>query len=243
MRWGIAFSVPATHKNYLWALPPPSQTEIMQRSDGKKVIKILYHFLYTPQSKKEWQRVAGIKVQIANKVKGIEFQEYEPLAIDGKFYTISELGKYFKEFVKFPAPFFDGTPQAILTRHAKRLYYEGILHIEQLIFVSMWIKEIAPKGESGRRKKDEGIRQVIKRANSAYQFALDHLDEWPIRLNVKERHEVLRKSAIKSARIRSKKSESKRERAKNLRDEGETLSKISSLLGVSKRTIQRWLKQ
>lgn len=153
MRWGISFNVAATNESDLWGLPPPSQMETVQRLDGTQLINVLYHFQYTPQHRKEWQRVAGIKVQIVDKIKSVEFQPYEPLEVDGKIYTISELGKYFKEFVEFPMPFFDGTPQAILTRHAKRLHYENMLHIEQLIFVSIWIKEIAPKKETGRRKK------------------------------------------------------------------------------------------
>jgi len=242
MKWGIAFRVAATYESDLWGLPPPSQIETGQKWDGSKMINVLYHFQYSPQSKKEWQRVAGIKAQIAMRIKGIEFQEYEPLGVDGKVYTISEIGKHFKAFVKFPAPFFDGTSQAILTRHAKRLYYEGLLHVEQLIFVSMWIKEIAPKNETGRRKKDEGIRQVMRRAMSAYQFALDHQEEWKVKLSAEARHEVLSQSALKSAQAKRDNSMEKRERAKSLRADGETLSAIASLLDVSSRTIMRWLK-
>lgn len=246
MRWGISLRFPAIHEADLWGLPPPSHTERVQRWDGTEMIHVLYHFLYAPQSRKEWQRVAGIKVQIANRIKEVEFEEsteYGTTSVDGKAYTISELGKHFKAFVKFPTPFMYGTPQAILTRHAVRLNYEGMLHIEQLIFVSMWIKEIAPKGETGRRKKNEGIGQVMKRASSAYQFALDHLDEWKVKLSEEERHKILSESALKAAQAKRDKTKNERERAKSLREEGKTLSAISSLLGVSKRTIQRWLKQ
>lgn len=246
MKWGIAFNVPAIHEADLWGLPPPSHTERIQRWNGIEMIHVLYHFLHAPQSKKEWQRVAGIKVQIANRIKGVEFSEsteYGTTSVDGKTYTISELGKYFRAFVKFPTPFMDGTPQKILTTHAKRLHYEGMLHIEQLIFVSMWVKEIAPKNETGRRKKDEGIRQVMRRASSAYQFALDHLDEWPVKLSDQARHKVLSESALKAAQVKRGKTKKERERAKSLREKGENLPAISSLLGVSQRTIQRWLKQ
>lgn len=242
MQWGISFNVPVTFKSDLWGLPPPSQLETIQRWDGTQMINVLYHFQYTPQHKKEWQRVAGIKVQIANKFDSVEFQEYEPSEVDGKLYTISELGSYFKEFVEFPAPFFDGTPQAILARHAKRLHYERLLHVEQLIFVSMWIANIAPKNETGRRPKKEGMRQVMKRAISAYQFALDHRDDWKVKLSADKRHEVLSKAALKSAQVKRDTSKDKRERAKSLRTEGETFSAIASLLEVSPRTIMRWLK-
>ena len=242
MIWGISFNISATHKSNLWGLPPPSRMEMVKKWDGTKMINVLYHFQYSPQSRKEWQRVAGIKIQIIKKIPGVEFQEYEPFAVDGKIYTISEFGRYFKEYVEFPIPFFDGTPQAILTRHAKRLHYEGLLYIEQLIFVSMWIADIAPKNETGRRPKREGIRQVMRRATSAYQFALDHKEGWKVKLSTENRHEVLSQSALKSAQARRNNSQQKREHAKKLREEGKTISAISSLLEVSISTIKRWLE-
>ena len=242
MKWGISFNVPAAHKADLWGLPPPSQMWETQRWDGAKVINVLYHFLHTPQSRKEWQRVAGIKVQIANMIECVEFPEYEPVEVEGKVYTVSELGKYFKAFVKFPAPYFDGTPQAILTRHAKRLHYEGKLHVEQLIFASMWVKETAPKGEAGRRKKDEGMRQVMKRAISAYRFALDHLEEWPVKLGEEERHNVLSQSALKAAEAKRDKSKEKRDRVKSFRSQGKPFAFIAKELGVSLATAKRYAK-
>ena len=242
MKWGISFKIPAIHETDLWGLPPPSRKETVHKWDGTKVINVLYHFQYSPQSRKEWQRVAGIKVQIANKIKGVVFHECEASEVEGKVYTISELGKHFKAFVKFPAPKLEGTPQAILTRHAKRLHYEGLLHVEQLIFVSMWIADIAPKNETGRRPKKEGMRQVMRRAMSAYQFALDHKDDWRVKLSADKRHEVLSQAALKSAQVKRDNSKDKREHAKSLRADGETLSTISSLLGVSLSTIKRWIK-
>ena len=119
---------------------------------------------------------------------------------------------------------------------------KDMLHIEQLIFVSMWIKEIAPKNETGRRKKMKVYRQVMRRAMSAYQFALDHNEDWKVKLSAEERHKVLSQSALKSAQVRSDNTKDKREHAKSLRASGETLSAIASLLGVSSRTIMRWLK-
>lgn len=243
MQCGISFTLPSTFETDLWGLPPPSQIETWQKWDGTKMINVLYHFQYAPQSRKEWQRVAGIKVQIENKIQGVEFQEYEPLEVEGRGYTISELGRHFKEFVEFPAPFFDGTPQAILARHAKRLHYEGLLHIEQLIFVSIWIADIAPKHETGRRPKKEGMRQVMRRAMSAYQFALNHKKDWKVKLGEEDRHKVLSQAALKSAQVKRDTSQQKRNHAKKLREEGETIAAISSLLGVSMSTIKRWLKQ
>ena len=77
---------------------------------------------------------------------------------------------------------------------------------------------------------------------SAYQFALDHKEDWRVKLSADKRHEVLSQSALKSAQVRSDNSRDKREHAKSLRASGETLSAIASLLDVSSRTIMRWLK-
>lgn len=87
-----------------------------------------------------------------------------------------------------------------------------------------------------------GFRQTIKRAFSAYKFALDYREEWAVKLSKKERHEVLSQSAIKSAEIRSAKAHDKRERAKFLRTEGMTFSLIALELNVSSKTIQRWCR-
>jgi hypothetical protein len=186
--------------------------------------------------------VAGIKVQIQNRFKEAVFDGYEPNEVTGIVYTVSELGRHFKDFVKFPAPPSDGTVNMILTRHAKRLHYYGLLHVEQLIFASMWIAETPPKDEQARRPRKEGLRQIVKRAMSAYQFALDHREEWAIKLSDDKRHEVLSNAAMKSAEVRSAKSKDKRESAKSLRAEGMTFSLISKELGVSLITVKRWAK-
>lgn len=235
MRWGISFNVPAIHKSELWGLPPPSTVEIIQKWDGTQLIHILYHFQYSPQSWKEWQRVAAIKVQLQNKVKHLEFQEYEPSAIDGRIYTVSELGQYFKDFVKFPKPMFPGKKREAYQKlciHAKRLYYEGLFHVEQLIATSIRFNDTDP----------EGITQTIKRAISAYKFALDHSDDWNTKLNEDELIMAHKKGAEKTHEIRRRKAESQRARAKKLRADRMTFFEISSEIGVSLSTVKRWLK-
>ncbi len=234
MRWGISFNIAATYESDLWGLPPPSSTEVVQKWDGTQMINVLYHFQYSPQSWKEWQRVAGIKVQIKNKIKHVEFQEYELLEVDGKIYTVSELGKHFREFVKFPKPLFPGKRESyrMLCRHAKRLYYENLLHEEQLIATSIRFNATDP----------EGVTQTVKRALSAYKFALDHLNEWKVKLGKVELIAAHRKGAAKTHQLRRDKSASKRERAKSLRAEGMIFSRIALALDVSLRTVKRWLK-
>ncbi len=234
MKWGIAFNVAATYESDLWGLPPPSQVETVQKWDGTKMIAVLYHFLYSPQSWKEWQRMAGIKKQIKDRLEVAEFTEYERNGLEGKLYTVSELGEHFSEFVKFPMPMFPGKRESyrMLCRHAKRLHYEGLLFEEQLIATSIRFNSSDP----------EGMSQTIKRALAAYKFALDHRDEWQVKLDPDERHKVLSESALKSAQIRRGKSAQKRDRAKSLRDDNFTFQQIAEELGVSIITAKRWLR-
>jgi len=235
MQWGISFSISASRESDLWGLPPPSQIERGQKWNGTKMIYVLYHFLYSPQSWQEWQRVAGIKKQITNRVKGVEFVNYSPLSVDCKQYTISELGKYFKEFVKFPKPLFPSEKKEsykMLCRHAKRLHYEGLLFEEQLIAASIRFNAT----------DSVGMRQTVKRALSAYKFALDNRDEWKAKLDPESRHKVLSESALKSAQVKRDKSAPMREKAKTLRDEKMTFQQIANSIGVSISTVKRWLR-
>ena len=93
MRAGIAFRVITDFDSELWGLPPPSGKRWLSSIHGLKTLEKLYHFRYNPQSWKEWQRVAAIKIQIAQRIPNIEFVEYEPLAVIEKAYTVTELGE------------------------------------------------------------------------------------------------------------------------------------------------------
>ena len=233
MQWGIAFSIPAAFESDLWGLPPPSNKRRLSRIDGKEILLIFYHFQYAPQSWKEWQWVASIKVQIERRLGSVIFEEYEGLQVADHIYTISELGKYFKAFVAFPPPQFPlGKREAykMLCRHAKRLHYEGLFHLEQLIATSIRFNSI----------DSEGIRQTLKRAVAAYQFALDHQDEWEVKLSDEERYEVLSESAHKAAEVKRQKSGPKMLKAKEFKNQGLSRKEIAQELGVSTRTVTRW---
>lgn len=235
MRWGILFSVPATYEADLWTIPRPSFMERGRKWDGTEMINVLYHFQYSPQSWQEWQRVAAIKVQIEKRVKRVKFKEYESGSGEGKIYTVSELGSHFKDFVKFPPPLYPGKRKEaykMLCRHAKRLHYEGLLHIEQLIATSIRFNETDP----------EGITQTVKRAKAAYRFAEEQKDEWKVKLNTKALADAHRKGADKTNQIKRDKAAQKKERARSLKDQGFTLKDIAKELEVSLRTVNNYLE-
>ncbi len=236
MRWGIVFKIPPSFESDLWGLPPPSQARMLKSRNTKK-IEVFYHFLHNPQSWKEWQRVAAIKVQMKQRVPNIEFIEYErPQDMDSvKFYTIKELGEHFKGFVRFPKPMFPYARKEgykMLCRHAKRLHYEGKLHIEQLIATSMRFNAADP----------EGIRQTIRRAKAAYLFALDHEHEWKTKLSPEELKQSKRRGAKIAAHSKNVKNQDKKIEAKEMRDQGMSLREIADILNVSHMTIKSWLK-
>ncbi len=235
MRWGISFNIPAIHQSELWGLPPPSMMETMKKWDGTQLVHVLYQFQYAPQSWKEWQRIASIKAQMKEKIKHLEFQKYEPYAVDNKIYTVSELGQYFKDFVKFPKPMFPGQKREsykMLCRHAKKLYYEDLMYEEQLIATSIRFNEIDP----------EGIGQTVKRALSAYTFAKEHCNEWASKLTAQELVLAHKKGAAKTHQIRREKSALNINRAKSLRKDGMTYQAIANKVNVSLSTVKRWFK-
>ena len=83
----------------------------------------------------------------------------------------------------------------------------------------------------------------MRRAFSAYQFALDHLDEWRVKLSADDRHKALSEAALKAAQVKREKTKGKRDMAKAYFNDGKSTFDIAAILGVSQRTVRRWLKQ
>ena len=237
MKWGISFKIPAVYESDLMNLPPPSHIIRLSGENGsKKSIEVFYHFLHNPQDWKEWQRVAAIKKQIKDRLKMAEFTIYERNDVEGRPYTVSELGEYFPAFVKFPKPMFPSEwreAYKMLCRHSQRLYYEGLLFEEQLIATSMRFNQT---------EAAEGIGQTIKRAIAAYYFALKYRDGWAVKLDSEERRLALSNAALKSAAAKRRNSQAAREKAQKFKSQGKKLNEIADKVGVSKRTIIRWLK-
>ncbi len=238
MNWGISFKIPAKFESELWEqLPTPSQLRRLSSRSGKTILNVLYHFQYPPQSWREWQRVASIKAQIQKRINCVVFCEYEVIDFIENVYYISELGRHFEAFIKFPKPLFPNSKKDIyqkLCMYAKRLHYEGLLHVEQLIATSIRFNVVE------ENKAD--ISQKIKRAISSYKFACEYKDEWQTKLSKEERHKVLSESAKKSAVIRKKKSEDKKKLAIMLKNEGSSLKDIVEKLNISQSTLWRFLK-
>ena len=235
MQWGISFKVDSDFDIESRGLPPPSHTRWITRMGDTKLLNILYHFQYAPQSWREWQRVASIKVQMTKRIKGIEFEyyDYNPYEITGQIYTIAELGKYFTAYLKYQKPLYPKRKNEFmrsLTLYTMRLHYEEMLHYEAVIAMAIHFNTTC--------KLDYSFRELNRKA-----FAILELDrdEWKVKLSEKERHRVLSNSALKAAQNKRDKSQPIREKAKALRADGKTLKDISLSLEISLSTVRRYL--
>ncbi|WP_457748487.1 hypothetical protein [Sulfurimonas sp.] len=232
MQWGLNLRIVSDFDEELWGLPPPSKVRWLSRADGKKILNILYHFEYMPQSWREWQRIASIKIQILQRVPKVEFMEYTPLDGIERVYTISELGKHFNKFVKFYKPLYPSDKKEFmrsLTLYCQRLHYEGQLHVEALIAMAFHFNAKGGYGYSHR--------EVMKKTKS---IMLLDMSKWRVKLTCKE----LQQAHVKGGRIAVEKKREKFQLKKNegmeLRKNGLTLQQIADELHVSLITVKRW---
>jgi len=232
MQWGISLNISSDFEKSLWSLPPPSGMRWLSKIDGTKILQVLYHFEYTPQSWKEWQRIASIKIQMKKLVPHIVFNEYDFIDEVRKVYTISELGSYLPKFVKFHKPLYPHDKNEFmrcLTYYCQRLYYEKMLHIEAIIAMALHFNSKGGYGYS--------YREIMKKANSV--LLLD-MSQWNIKLS----KYALKKAHSKGGHItvtkKREKFQLKREEALILRKDGMLLSDIAIHLNISIATVKRW---
>jgi len=232
MQWGISLRLVSDFDRSLWSLPPPSSKRWLSRSDGKKVLEILYHFEYSPQSFREWQRIASIKIQIEELLPHITFTDYIPQPIVERVYTIAELGKYFPKFIKFHKPLYPHSKDEYmrsLTFYCQRLYYEKQLHFEAVVAMAFHFNSKCGFGYSHR--------EVMRKANS--MFLLD-MSEWKVKLSKDDLKKAHAKGGHIAAEKKREKFQQKREEALQLRESGMSLKDIATQLEVSLITVKRW---
>ena len=82
----------------------------------------------------------------------------------------------------------------------------------------------------------------MKRAISAYRFALTHRDEWPVKLNAAALKEAHKDGAAKTNARKKDTAAENKSKALKLKAAGQTVTKIASALGVHRSTVTRYLK-
>ncbi|MCK9482469.1 MAG: hypothetical protein M0R38_12075 [Bacteroidia bacterium] len=235
MQWGISLNIVSDFDSEIWGLPPPSHKRWLTKMDGTKILNILYHFQYMPQSWKEWQRVSSIKVQIQKLTPSIKFIDYEPYEITGRVYTITELGKHFTEFVKYQKPLYPKEKSEFmrsLTIYAMRLHYENMLHFEAVMAMALNFNIKCVFGYK-HRELNRKVRAI---------FELDR-SSWKIKLSDEELKQSLHDRALKTAQIKRDKSQHKRDEAMSLKANGKTLQDISNALDISLSTVRRYVSK
>lgn len=232
MQWGISLKIVSDFNSELWGLPPPSKIRWLSRADGTKILNVLYHFQHSPQSWREWQRIASIKVQIQERVPKVMFDEYEPLEGIERVYTVSSLGKHFTKFIKFHKPLYPSDKKEFmrsLTLYCQRLHYEGQLHVEAVIAMAFHFNSKGVFGYSHR--------ELIKKAKS--MFRLD-MSNWKVKLTCKELKEAHAKGGLIAVEKKREKFKLKKDEGVELRKRGLTLQQIADDLHVSLRTVKSW---
>jgi hypothetical protein len=235
MQWGISLKISSDFDKDLWGLPTPSKMTWITKMNDTRSLKISYHFQYSPQSWREWQRVSSIKVQIERRIANVEFEEYDSNSMDGHVYTITELGKHFSDYVKYQKPLYPIDKSEFmrsLTIYAKRLHYENMMHIEAVIAMALHFNNKCGFGYS--------MREINRKARAI--FELDR-DEWRVKLPEDAVREKKREGAYKTAQIKRDKSQQTRDEVIALRNDGLTLQSISDRLCISLSTVRRYIAQ
>ena len=235
MRWGISLNIVSDFDSELWGLPPPSKTRLLSKMDSTKTLQVLYHFQYMPQSWKEWQRVASIKIQIQELISHVEFDEYAIFDEVERVYTIAELGSYFPKFVKYQKPLYPSDKNEFmssLAKYSKRLHYEQQLHFEAVIAMALHFNTKCSLGYS--------FRELNRSARAI--FELDR-NEWKIKLSDSDLKEAHRRGNQVSSQKMRDKSKSKREEAIRLKADGKTFKVISQILNLSLSTVRRYVSK
>ena len=232
MQSGISLKVVSDFDSELWGLPPPSAIRWLSKMDGTKTLEVLYHFQYAPQSWREWQRVASIKIQIKQRVPHAQFDEYIPPDEVQRVYTVAELGRHFSKFIKYHKPLYPCDKSKFmssLTLYAMRLHYEEQLHYEALLAMALHFNSKGGYGYS--------FRELNKKVKAT--LLLDR-SSWRVKLNSEELQQAHSKGGLLTVTKKRERFKAKRDEAVELRKSGMLLKDIASKLEVSIITVKRW---
>ena len=232
MQWGLTLNLKSDFDKSLWSLPPPSATRWLCKLDNTKILQVLYHFQYMPQSWREWQHIASIKIQMMELIPHLTFSEYEAFDEVERIYTITELGKYFPKFIKYHKPLYPSDKREFmssLTLYCQRLYYEKRLHVEALIAIAFHFNSKCNLGYNHR--------EIMKKAKSVMQ--LDRTG-WRVKLSKEALLHVRSENGKKRVKQKRDEFQLKKDEAMKLRSDGMLLKDIAASLGVSIRTVNNW---
>jgi hypothetical protein len=232
MQWGITLHIKSDFDRALWSLPPPSATRWLSKMDSSTTLEVLYHFQYTPQSWREWQQIASIKIQMKQNIPQLIFMDYMGSDEVVRVYTIQELSKSFSKFIKFHKPLYPSGKDEFmrsLTYYCQRLHYEQQLHIEAVIAMALHFNS-----KCGFKYSH---REIMKKAKSV--MMLDR-SKWRVKLSEDALKKAHSQGGAKRVQQVREKFQTKRDEALILRADGMILKDIAIKLEVSLITVKRW---
>ena len=231
MTQGITLTTDTEFNKTLYNLPPPSNIRYLSGLRGES-LEVSFYFEHKPQSWREWQRIASIKIQMLEQLPFIKFKEFLEFDNVTKVYSINELGVYYPKFIKYQKPLYPTSKDDFmrcLTLYTQRLHYEKQLHYEGVQAMALHF--------NSKCKLDYSLRQVSRKAKSVY---LMDRSKWKVKLSEVELKKAHSRGGL--LRVEKKRAEFsiKRDEAIRLRSKGMILKDIAIKLNVSYKTIQRW---
>ncbi len=182
MQWGIGFKIPYEDEPLLVNFPEPTVRDRYRDMNGEsKYVTIKYLFRFPPQGWKEMQRLASIKVEMQKLISSIIFLEEDvSLSVSdddeiGKIYTISELGRFFRGFIRYPKPWYPHEKDEYMSRlaiYAKTLYREGLFHFESVLAMAMHFNHLIGRPYNHREVMKKSL-SIMKLDRSGWRRKLD----------------------------------------------------------------------
>ena len=180
MQWGISFKIPYEDESKLANFPLPSVRIRYQTATGPSpYVTVMYLFEHAPQGWREMQHAASIKVQMKQLIPTILLSE-EPISSHTdmdieKIYTIRELGKFFKRFIKYPQPWYPQDKDEYMSKlviYAKKLYYSNLYHFESVLAMAIFFNTKMGSPYSRRQVQKKAL-SVMRIDKSGWKRKLD----------------------------------------------------------------------
>jgi len=182
VQWGIGFKIPYEDEPLLVNFPEPTVRVRYRNMNGdSNFVTIKYLFRYPPQGWKEMQRLASIKIKMKKLIPSIIFLEEDvSLSVSdddeiGKIYIISELGQFFRDYLRYPTPWYPEGKDDYMSKlaiYAKNLYRYDLFHFESVLAMAMHFNQLLGRVYSHREVMKK-VASVMKLDRSGWKRKLD----------------------------------------------------------------------
>lgn len=163
---GFAFQVP---RNTIYQLPEPSYRVVLSTIDGQSTYETICYLFYGDiVTAKQFQAINTIKILLQDKIPQILFIDHYDAQNNhvDKYYHVNELKALISPlYVRYQKPLIVSSKKEIFSsicKYAQRLHYERQLHLEGVLYVSLFLNLKLPISER------LSYRDIFKKGVSAY---------------------------------------------------------------------------